>query len=145
MGPRFNAGMFAIFVVGWLFSAGCVGLHTIQPSPWTYSQQHEAILEMAPFGTSREDVVDRLTKAGIEGNYGISKSIYYCDIWDRPDGARWHLNVALYFDEAGSLYDIRPGQADTGSYEGEMMTTDVPVDPNSPVYGSTGGRAQRVR
>ncbi|MEX0728938.1 MAG: hypothetical protein WD065_21870 [Planctomycetaceae bacterium] len=143
IGRRTNSGRCAAWVMGMLMFSGCMGLGMIQPSPWTYSQQHEAILKIVPLGTPRDDVVNRLTKAGIEGSYGISESIYYCDIWDRSDGARWHVNVALYFDESGNLYDIRPGQADTGPYNGTMATNDAPDDQMPPVYGTTGGRASR--
>ncbi|MFN0195176.1 MAG: hypothetical protein ACKVT0_00395 [Planctomycetaceae bacterium] len=112
----------------WLGSAllhvGCLIPGTIEPSPWTYSEQQQEILKLAPVGTSREEVVDRLKKAGIDGTFGVSDTVYYCDIWNRPGGERWHLNVALYFDDEGLLYDSRLAQAETG------LVNESQVDPS---------------
>ena len=67
---------------------------------------------MIPVGTPREAVVERLSKAGIEGTFGTSDSIYYCDLWKRETGERWHLDLALLFDEQGKLYETRPAQSE---------------------------------
>lgn len=140
VGDRVCSKCLAAIVLGVLAFSGCAMLRPIQPSPWMYSQQHEAILEIAPLGTPRDETIARLTESGIAGSFGLSETIYYCDIWNRPDGPRWHLNVALYFDPQGNLYDIRPGQAETGAFNGSMATEN-PSDNELPqVYGTAAGR-----
>jgi hypothetical protein len=85
--------------------AGCASLSTqIIPCPLTYSEQEKEVLNVVPKGTRRDDALRKLAAAGIEGSFGISRRVYYCDLWNRPDGNRWHMNVALLFDETGRLY-----------------------------------------
>jgi hypothetical protein len=92
-----------------LLAAGC---QTMSPSlvscPWSAVEQARKIDEIVPPGSTREEAVSRLKKAGIAGNFGEADSIYYCDIWNRDDSERWHINVALLFDEEGKLYALRP-------------------------------------
>jgi hypothetical protein len=76
------------------------------PLPTT-EQVHE-ILAIAPLGTSRDDVLQKLSDAGISGSFGENQSLYYCDLWKRKDDLRWHLNVVLLFDDDGKLYATRP-------------------------------------
>lgn len=98
-----------------LLLAGC---QLTQPplvnSPLSYTEQEQAVLKIVPLGTPREEVRDRLSAAGIDGQFGISDSVYYCDTWKRSDGAHWHVNVALLFDQSGILYKTRPAQSETG-------------------------------
>jgi hypothetical protein len=97
--PR-RPSVFAILVV-----AGCASISSqIVPCPLTYSEQTKEVLNVVPKGTRREDALRKLAAAGIEGNFGSSRRVYYCELWNRPDGSRWHLNVALLFDETGKLY-----------------------------------------
>ncbi|MEZ6048271.1 MAG: hypothetical protein R3C11_22390 [Planctomycetaceae bacterium] len=49
-------------------------------------------------------------QAGIEGEFGTSQTIYYCDQWRREDGKTWEMNLALLFDEEGALYNTMPGR-----------------------------------
>jgi hypothetical protein len=85
--------------------AGCLSLNrAIMPCPLTYSEQEKEILAVVPKGTSREEALRRLTAAGIEGSFGVSQRVYYCDLWNRKNGERWHVNVALLFDDANKLY-----------------------------------------
>jgi hypothetical protein len=85
--------------------AGCASLSKqIISCPLTYSEQEKEVLNVVPKGTRRDDALRKLAAAGIEGSFGISRRVYYCDLWNRPDGSRWHLNVALLFDETGKLY-----------------------------------------
>jgi hypothetical protein len=85
--------------------AGCASVSTqIVSCPLTYSEQEKEVLSVAPKGTRRDDALRKLAAAGIEGSFGISRRVYYCDLWNRRDGSRWHLNVALLFDETGRLY-----------------------------------------
>jgi hypothetical protein len=96
-----------------LVLAGCASLSTqIVPCPLTYSEQIKEVLNVVPKGTRREDALRKLAAAGIEGNFGISRRVYYCELWVRPDGSRWHLNVALLFDETGKLYKTQAADCD---------------------------------
>lgn len=78
--------------------------------PFPVADQTAKILDIVPLGTPRDDVVKRLDEAGVIGNFstGDSKSTYYCDVWQREKGERWHINVVLLFDENGILYGTRP-------------------------------------
>ncbi len=96
-----------------MFVAGCAGLTSqIVPCPLTYSEQEKEILAVVPKGTRRDDALRKLAAAGIDGSFGISHRVYYCELWNRPDGSRWHLNVALLFDEVGRLYMTRTADCD---------------------------------
>lgn len=101
-------------------STGLVGCQTtpapnLVSCPLPTTEQVNEILKIAPLGTSRDEVVQKLTKAGIAGSFGENQSLFYCDIWKRGDDLRWHLNVVLLFDDDGKLYATRPdttGQVD---------------------------------
>ncbi len=96
-----------------LVAVGCAGLTSqIVPCPLTYSEQEKEILAVVPKGTRRDEVLRKLATAGIDGSFGISRRVYYCELWNRPDGSRWHLNVALLFDEVGRLYMTRTADCD---------------------------------
>ena len=118
---RLTALLVASCSVG-LISAGCqLSTPRFVKSPLSYSQQAEAILEIVPKGTDRDAVVEKLERSGIQGNFSaVSKAIYYCDTWEREDGKRWLMNVALLFDESGRLYATRNPQAQTGIYHGDQ-------------------------
>ena len=94
---------------------GCrLGTRSITPCPLTYSDQELAILKVVPLGTTRNQAIKKLSEAGLHGTFGISKSVYYCDVWNRNKTERWHVNVALLFDQAGRFYKTRPAQSETG-------------------------------
>ncbi len=96
-----------------LVVVGCAGLTSqIVPCPLTYSEQEKEILAVVPKGTRRDEALRKLATAGIDGSFGISRRVYYCELWNRPDGSRWHLNVALLFDEVGRLYMTRTADCD---------------------------------
>ncbi len=96
-----------------LTMTGCVGLNrTIMPSPLTYSEQEKEILTIVPKGTRRDEALKRLAAAGVEGSYGISHRVYYCDLWNRKNGERWHINVALLFDDTGRFYRTQVAESD---------------------------------
>jgi hypothetical protein len=96
--------------------AGCASLSTqIVPCPLTYSEQIKEVLTVVPKGTRRDDALQKLSAAGIEGSFGISRRVYYCELWTRPDGSRWHMNVALLFDETGKLYKTQTADCDVTS------------------------------
>jgi len=81
--------------------------------PLSPEQQQQAVLEIVPRGTSRTEAERRLRTAGIEYSPGQRNSIYYLGLWNRSDGRRWHINVALLFDKDGRLYQTRPGDSAT--------------------------------
>tara|TARA_R110002095_G_scaffold163200_1_gene141382 strand:- start:53101 stop:53448 length:348 start_codon:yes stop_codon:yes gene_type:complete len=90
----------------------CTGFQHVVPAPLVFEEQSQKILEIAPVGTQKEQAIKQLNAAGISGEFSSSPSIYYCDLWKREDGNRWHLNVALLFNETGAVYKTRPAQAD---------------------------------
>lgn len=90
----------------------CTGLKQVVPAPMVFEEQSKELLKLVPLGTHKEEAIQKLSAAGISGEFSSSPSIYYCDLWERENGTRWHLNVALLFNEAGALYKTRPAQAD---------------------------------
>src|SRR5688500_143433 len=87
---------------------GCApfnGRDTAHAIPW--DQQRDELLELAPLGTPRDEVGQRLQQAGVEFSPsgaeewtpGTDASIFYCDRWTRDKGQVWPLEVALLFDE----------------------------------------------
>ncbi|MFK7778220.1 MAG: hypothetical protein QM501_08875 [Gimesia sp.] len=105
-------GMVVIVLLGNLTLVACTGLKQVIPAPMVFEDQSKELLEIVPLGTPKEEVIQKLDAAGISGEFASSPSIYYCDLWERENGKRWHLNVALLFNEAGALYKTRPAQAD---------------------------------
>jgi hypothetical protein len=83
----------------------------IVPSPVSTDEQQAQILKLVPVGTPREEALETLRREGVEVQQGASTTIYYCDLWQRPDGSRWHLDVALLFDRQGRLYRTRSASA----------------------------------
>ncbi|MFQ5733766.1 MAG: hypothetical protein ACE5KM_17650, partial [Planctomycetaceae bacterium] len=78
--------------------------------PISYSRQTAEIRKIVAIGDPQQDVVKALEQAGIEGEYTrYGNSVYYCQIWDRPDGERWQMSVSLQFQNgvlsAIALYD----------------------------------------
>lgn len=83
----------------------------IVPSPVSTDEQQAQILKLVPVGTPRDAALETLRREGIDVQQGASSTIYYCDLWKRPDGSRWHLDVALLFDREGRLYRTRSASA----------------------------------
>jgi hypothetical protein len=129
----------SVFVV--LVVAGCASISSqIVPCPLTYSEQTKEVLNVVPKGTRREDALRKLAQAGIEGSFGISRRVYYCELWTRPDGSRWHLNVALLFDETGKVYKTQAADSEvTASPEKSLP----PNGPQSNEPGLSGGPSSR--
>lgn len=110
---RFGCALLA-FGASLVIGSGCqMGAGRLVPSPLTFDQQRNKILEIVSPGASRDEVESRLKEAGIEGQFGINESVYYCDIWTQENGDRWPIDVALLFDENGELYKTRPATAET--------------------------------
>src|SRR5438046_2974936 len=95
-------GLNSLAMVWWMgLLAGCAGpgpATKFVECPLTLEEQQQAILEIVPAGTSREEAARRLRAAGFESSPGGGGSIYYVALWKRPDGEHWHMNVALLFD-----------------------------------------------
>ena len=48
----------------------------------------------------------------IEGDFGeVGRSMYYCQIWNRKDGQRWHMHIRLMFDSEGRFYATQPSDS----------------------------------
>ena len=122
-----------------LFAAGglTVGCHSVSggkeftASPLSTAEQQQAILKIAPLGTDREAALEQLKKSGIEVTPGASPSIYYCDVWNRSNGERWALGVALLFDASGKLYVMREADAKVEPAQGSAPAAEpaLPEDP----------------
>lgn len=126
---------------------GCVSLsRSIVACPLTYSEQEKELLTVVPKGTRREEALRRLAAAGVEGSFGISRRVYYCDLWNRPNGERWHINVALLFDDTGKFYKTQvaecdiavmpnesalPGSAQSDAAPGKSPTTAADAGPSN--------------
>src|SRR5690606_2661265 len=78
----------------------------------------------------------------IRGNFAhLSNSIYYCDLWERPEGERWHTQVALLFDDEGLLYATRP--ADSAVTTGQALTASTTAEgERAMISGETDGRGE---
>ena len=113
--PRAILGL-AAFVVG-CASHGA----SLVECPLSGDQQQQAVLDIVPRGTSRAEAERKLRAAGIEYSPGQRNSIYYLGLWNRPDGKRWHINVALLFDQDGKLYQTRPADSVTERFTGESL------------------------
>ncbi len=112
----------ALITLTWI---GCLSIpRPIAPCPLTYSEQEKEVLAVVPKGLRREEVLKRLAAAGIEGNFGISRRVYYCDLWKRPNGERWQMNVALLFDDAGKLYKTQVAQCDIAPISSQRTPSD---------------------
>lgn len=110
--------------------AGCrLGVQNVIESPLSYDEQAREIRSIVPLGTSREQAVARLTEAGVQGRFGVSRSIYYCDLWQRDAGDYWHLDVALLFYDSGKLYRTRRAAAQI-SADADSQPKQGPSDPN---------------
>ncbi|MDZ4689143.1 MAG: hypothetical protein SH850_29050 [Planctomycetaceae bacterium] len=128
----------------WIVAVAGLGCQTspaagLTSCPLPTTEQVHEILTIVPLGTPRDDAIARLGTAGITGNFGENQSIYYCDLWKRRDGLRWHINVVLLFDDEGNLYATRPdaaGQVDPSprSHSTPPPTTraEIPADPFQP-------------
>jgi hypothetical protein len=127
--------------------AGCASLSMqIVPCPLTYSEQIKEVLNVVPKGTRREEALRKLAAAGIDGSFGISRRVYYCELWNRPDGSRWHLNVALLFDETGKLYKTQAADCDvTVSPDKSLPATGPQRNEPGPSGGQPNGSATPLR
>jgi hypothetical protein len=127
--------------------AGCASLSTqIVPCPLTYSEQIKEVLTVVPKGTRRDDALQKLSAAGIEGSFGISRRVYYCELWTRPDGSRWHMNVALLFDETGKLYKTQTADCDvTSSPDKSLAASGAQSNEPRPIGEQPSGAATPTR
>ena len=111
---------YGVLGLGLALVVGCAAPGTnLVECPLSSEQQQQAVVEIVPRGTSRAEAERRLRAAGIEYSASQTSSIYYLGLWTRPDGKRWHINVALLFDKEGKLYQTRPADSAT-----ERMTNE---------------------
>lgn len=96
---------------GTMISGCALGVGSVAAPIMTVAEQEAEILKVVPKGTPRGQAVEKLERAGVEGQFGISDSIYYCDVWHRRGGNVTHLDIALLFDEEGNFYAMRPADA----------------------------------
>src|SRR5665213_3410475 len=95
-------------------AVGCASPGTsLVECPLSSEQQQQSVLDIVPRGTSRAEAERLLRAAGIEFSPGQRNTIYYLGLWKRPDGKRWHIDVALLFDKEGKLYQTRPADSAT--------------------------------
>lgn len=104
--PNHGSAIFCACLLGILTGCTAAG-PSLKESPLSVDEQQQAVLEIAPRGTSRDDVRRRLKAAGIEFTTTGNGSIFYLSLWNRPNGERWHIDVALLFDSTGKLYQTR--------------------------------------
>ena len=100
-----------------LAAAGC---RSLEPAgavdcPLPLAEQERVVREANGDAASRDDVARRLAAAGLDGRFGAAESIYYLDAWDRPDGGRWLMGVAVLFDADGRFYAVRPADTETAA------------------------------
>ncbi|VAX38415.1 hypothetical protein MNBD_PLANCTO02-1460 [hydrothermal vent metagenome] len=117
-----------LFVVaGFLLAAtvyGCQLMGTREiDSPLSYSAQQSKIIEIAPKGTARDEAIAQLNEAGVAGEFSRGKSTYYCGSWTQKNGVIWRTNVALLFDEEGTVIGTRPIEAEVG-----LSSSTTPAD-----------------
>src|SRR5690349_17924367 len=106
-----DGGLLALLLLT-VAAAGCNSPPTsLIESPLSVEQQQQAVLQVVPVGSTRDDAERKLKGAGIDYTAGQGRTIYYLSLWNRPDGQRWHINVALLFDSEGKLYASRPADA----------------------------------
>jgi|SRR5579872_904026 len=142
---RFIRRFVVYFVSLAAFGAGCTSPGTrLVESPLSVDEQQRAVLAIVPEGTSRDAAERRLKAAGIEFSQGGNGSIYYLTLWNRADGERWHIKVALLFDSAGKLYQTRSADSSIAvsaddpavglpkNSAGNHRTVDSPQKPASP-------------
>jgi len=109
------------------FLAGCTTTgKPLRECPLSVDEQQQAVLELVPRGTLRAEAAQRLKQSGIEFSTSGHESIFYLSLWDRPNGERWHINVALLFDSSGRLYQARPADSPMA-----LLRRDEPVEPQS--------------
>lgn len=113
--------VFGLVLSAFLTSCATSGTSLVQ-CPLSPEQQQQAVLEIVPRGTLRAEAERRLRSAGIEYSPGQRNSIYYLGLWNRSDGKRWHINVALLFDKDGRLYQTRPADSATEPLTDEFRT-----------------------
>lgn len=146
---RFCRRLAVYFVSLAAFAAGCTSPGTrLIESPLSVDEQQRAVLAIVPEGTSRDEAERRLKAAGIEFAQGGNGSIYYLSLWNRTDGERWHIKVALLFDSQGKLYQTRSAESSIAvaaddpavglpqKSAGNRPTADSPRETASPVSDS---------
>lgn len=113
-----------------LLGSGCMSLGDFAAlPPIDNSHMSHAIAQIAPLGTPRDEAIQRLKAAGVEGEYlRVEKmfvnaegprppqqattldNFFVCERWVRPNGELWQFQADLEFDETGRLSNIHSGE-----------------------------------
>ena len=111
-----------------LASAGC-SVFEREPilNAMSYDEQVREIKRLVPKGTPRKLAVQRLKKAGIVGDFAEMRyqTLYHCEIWNHPDGHRYHMFVTLQFDDKGLVEGV--GETDTPTPPDRRPNTTQPA------------------
>jgi len=104
--PDFGSGL-AYAITSLCLLAGCVGPQMVR-CPIADADLTKRIVEIAPIGTPRDETIQKLRSAGIDGAFGteksaIGKEYFCCRSWQRPNGEVWRINLLLHFDKAGNF------------------------------------------
>lgn len=133
---RCVVGRLVALILAVALVAGCNLQNPPPVAEPTWEEQREAILDITPVGTPRDDVATRLANAGVqftcsgeepEYHPDLRCSMFYCHRWSLGDGKIWPLDVALLFDESGNLYKIRRSSADISQADFSNRTTTSPT------------------
>lgn len=123
--PRICAGLMLAAVAA-LTAPGCAVIDVMSANrPVDDSHMSHAIAAIAPIGTPRDQTIQRLNAAGIQGDFinsvghvvdgkmsmsevdvTLRDSLYEAQSWKRPNGEDWLIDVLLTFDTAGRLESI---------------------------------------
>lgn len=142
-GLRARLGLIGL-VLGALIGGCATSGTSLVECPLSSEQQQQAVLEIVPRGTTRANAEERLRKAGIEFSPGQKDSIYYLGLWKRADGKRWHIKVALLFDQEGKLYQTRPADSATQPLAKNAQTDASWPEANSTTSDSTAANSRNA-
>jgi hypothetical protein len=104
--PNLARGRASLIVLIGLL-AGCVAPQMVR-CPLQDADLTKKIMAIAPVGTPRDETIQRLKAAGIDGAFGSDKSAigseyYCCRSWRRENGEVWRINLLLHFDKSGNF------------------------------------------
>lgn len=143
-------------VLGWLLSSAGCSVFEREPilNAMPYDEQRREIKRLVPHGTPRKKAVQLLEEAGIVGDFAEMRyqTLYHCEIWNHPDGHRYHMFVSVRFGDDGLVEGV--GETDTptppdrqpATRQSAGRSTGYPRSRYLPVeHSTTGRRDQRNR
>lgn len=141
--PTVSACALCASIAGLFLFSGCRLFGVGQPAePMSYRQQAAQLREWVPEGTPRDEAVQRLTAAGVEGEFSrVGDSIYYCNFRKNPEtGRRRQMTIALLFDHAGRFYATQPAEGAPGGSSGDASTPASSAGRFGPAASAAGNR-----